>query len=144
MCVITTDDPMKYITYTFCIDNTMVEDLPRIDICSKETNNRILNDRGLLQSSNYPQDLGQYLSCKKELLIPRESRLRLYMLEKSLEYSHELNIYLMNHIRSLNQNEMLDLNLTNEELIQIELKTNHLGGGKFSIYYQSKKKNFLR
>ena len=62
---------------------------------------RISIDRGLLHSPNYPHSLGQYLSCKKQLYITRESRLRLFMFEKSLEYSHELNIYLLNQIQIL-------------------------------------------
>lgn len=116
----------------------MEEDLPRVDICWKENNDRIRNDRGLLQSPNYPQDIGQFLTCRKELFIPRESRVRLFMLDKSLDYSHELNIYLLNNARTLNQNELLDLNVTNEEIMKIELKTNQVGDGKFLIYYQSK------
>ena len=129
------------------LDNTIQEDLPRIDICSEEIGDRIPIDRGLLHSSNYPQGLSQYLICKKELYIPRQSRLRLYMLEKSLEYSHELNIYLLNNIRTLSLNEYLDINLTNsqqDEIIKFELKTNHVGGGHFLIYFQSKNQIYLR
>jgi hypothetical protein len=86
-----------------------MEDLPRIDICSKDTPERIQTDRGLLHSPNYPQSVGQYLSCKKELFVPRQSRLRLFMLEKSLEYSHEFNVNLLKIIRTLNQNELFIL-----------------------------------
>lgn len=58
------------------------------------------------------------------------------MLEKSLEYSHELNVYLLNNKAILNRNELLDVNLTNQ-IVQIELKTNHLGSGQFLLYFQS-------
>ncbi len=121
----------------FCIDDSIIEDLPRIDICSKETPERIPIDRGLLHSPNYPQGSGQYLACKKELFVPRESRLRLYMLEKSVE----LNIDLLNRIRTLNHNELLDINITKQnkdEIVKFELKTNHVGGGQFLLYFQGK------
>ncbi len=77
----------------------------------------------------------------KELYIPRESRLRLFMLEKSLEYSHEFNIYLFNKIRPLAYNELLDINMTDhhkDEIVKFELKTNHVGGGQFLLYFQGK------
>jgi hypothetical protein len=121
----------------FCIDDDIKEDLPRIDICSENNSERIPYDRGLLHSPNYPQSLGQYLACTKELYIPRESRLRLFMLEKSLEYSHELNIYLLNQIRTLSKNELLDINITNH-IVKFELKTKHVGDGQFLLYFQSK------
>ncbi|CAF0933584.1 unnamed protein product [Adineta steineri] len=116
----------------------ITEDLPRFDICSNEIPKRIPNDRGLLHSPNYPQDVGQYLSCNKQLYVPRQSRLRLFMLEKSIEYSHVLNINFLNNIRTLAVNELLDINITqrNDEIAQFELKTNHLGGGKFLLYFQ--------
>ncbi|CAF1245721.1 unnamed protein product [Adineta steineri] len=116
----------------------ITEDLPRFDICSNEIPQRIPNDRGLLYSPNYPQDVAQYLSCNKQLYVPRQSRLRLFMLEKSIEYSHVLNINLLNNIRTLAVNELLDINITqrNDEIAQFELKTNHLGGGKFLLYFQ--------
>lgn len=62
------------------------------------------------------------------------------MLEKSLEYSHELNIHLLNTIRTLAVNELLDTNISkhNDEIVQFELKTNHLGGGQFLLYFQGK------
>jgi hypothetical protein len=59
------------------------------------------------------------------------------MLEKSLEYSHELNIYLLNQIQTLSQNQLLDINITNH-VVKFELKTNHVGGGQFLLYFQSK------
>jgi hypothetical protein len=126
----------------FCIDDSIIEDLPRIDICSKETPERIPIDRGLLHSPNYPQGSGQYLACKKELFVPRESRLRLFMLEKSLESSHEFNIHLLKSIRTLNQNELLDINMTNpkkDQVVKFELKTNQLGNGQFLLYFQGKR-----
>jgi hypothetical protein len=89
----------------------------------------------------YPQGVGQYLSCEKELFVPRQSRLRLYMLEKSLEYSHEFNIKLLKVVRTLEPNELLDVNLTKpkrDEIVKFELKTNHLGNGQFMLYFQSK------
>ncbi len=111
----------------------MIEDLPRIDICSKNISERISTDRGLLHSPNYSQGL----SCKKELFVPRESRLRLYMLEKSVE----LNIDLLNRIRTLNHNELLDINITKQnkdEIVKFELKTNHIENGQFLLYFQGK------
>jgi hypothetical protein len=67
------------------------------------------------------------------------------MLEKSLEYSHQLNIRLLNNEpnsrRGLEKNELFDTNITNQqqdEILEIELKTNHLGGGKFLLYFQGK------
>jgi hypothetical protein len=124
-------------TFIFRIDNDIKEDLPRIDICSTEIPERIPFDRGLLHSPNYPDELGQYLSCKKELFIPHESRLRLFMLEKSLKYADELKIDLSNHIQTLARNELLDLNITNQKM-KFELKTNHMGGGQFLLYFQGK------
>ena len=65
------------------------------------------------------------------------------MLEKSLEYSHQLNIRLLNNEvniqRTLQKNELFETNITKEqqnENLEIELKTNHLGGGKFLLYFQ--------
>jgi hypothetical protein len=67
------------------------------------------------------------------------------MLEKSLEYSHQLNIRLLNNEpnihRRLEKNELFDTNITTQqkdEILEIELKTNHLGGGKFLLYFQGK------
>ncbi|CAF5197719.1 unnamed protein product, partial [Rotaria magnacalcarata] len=121
------------------------EDLPRIDICSGEKDGRISINRGLLQSPNYPQYLRQYVSCMKQLHVPRESRLRLFMLEKSLDYYQELNIRLLNNEpntqRTLAKNELFDKNITNplsDEIVEIELKTNHIGTGNFLLYFQGK------
>lgn len=65
------------------------------------------------------------------------------MLEKSIEYYHEFNIRLLktepNIQRTLAKNEMLDTNITKDqmdEIVEIELKTNHLGGGNFLLYFQ--------
>ncbi|CAF1394448.1 unnamed protein product [Rotaria sp. Silwood1] len=126
---------MSIIFIIVLIGDGITEDLPRINICSIETSELISIDRGLLHSPNYPQALGQYLTCKKQLFVPHEARLRLFMLEKSIEYSHELNIYLLNQTRTLVRNELLDINITNQ-LIQFELKTNHLGDGHFLLYFQ--------
>jgi len=62
------------------------------------------------------------------------------MLEKSLGYSDELNIYLLNSIRTLSYNELLDINITNhhkDEYVKFEFKTN-VGDGQFLLYFQSK------
>ena len=32
----------------------------------------------------------------------------------------------------------LDINITNDEIVKIELKTNHVGDGKFLLYFQGK------
>lgn len=130
--------------FIYLIGDGSDEDLPRVNICSTETPERITIDRGLLHSPNYPQSLGQYLTCKKQLFVPRESRLRLFMLEKSIEYSHEFNIRRLNGVQtlSLSRNEFFDINTTNsndDELVQFELKTNHVGGGKLLLYFQSKR-----
>jgi hypothetical protein len=124
----------------------ITEDLPRIDICSNDSP----SDRGLLHSPNYPHSLGKYLSCKKEFHITRESRLRLFMLEKSIEYFHELNIRLLNNEpniqRTLAKNELFDTNITaqqKDEIVEIELKTNHVGGGNFLLYFQGNYLVFL-
>jgi hypothetical protein len=64
------------------------------------------------------------------------------MLEKSLESSHEFNIYLLKSIRTLNQNELLDINMTNpkkDQVVKFELKTNQLGNGQFLLYFQGKR-----
>ncbi|CAF2140111.1 unnamed protein product [Rotaria magnacalcarata] len=127
-----------------CIPGESInEDLPRIDICSGEKDGRISINRGLLQSPNYPQYLRQYVSCMKQLHVPRESRLRLFMLEKSLDYYQELNIRLLNNEpntqRTLAKNELFDKNITNplsDEIVEIELKTNHIGTGNFLLYFQ--------
>lgn len=121
------------------------EDLPRVDICSTDIPEVLPINRGLLHSPNYPYAVGNYLSCKKRLHISRESHLRLFMLEKSLEYSHQLNIRLLNNEantqRTLQKNEFFEMNITQQqknEILEIELKTNHLGGGKFLLYFQGK------
>ncbi|CAF4530965.1 unnamed protein product [Rotaria socialis] len=117
----------------------ITDDLPRIDICSTDIPERISVDRGLLHSPNYPQALGQYLTCKKQLVVPRESRFRLFMLEKSIEYSHEFNIRSSNNVQTLARNELIDINVTNQnndKIVQFELKTNHVGGGNILLYFQ--------
>jgi hypothetical protein len=65
------------------------------------------------------------------------------MLEKSIEYYHELNIRLLNNEpsiqRTLAKNELFDTNITtqqNDEILEIELRTNHVGGGNFLLYFQ--------
>lgn len=128
----------------------MGEDLPRIDICSTDISEVLPINRGLLHSPNYPYAVGNYLSCKKRLHISRESRVRLFMLEKSLEYSHQLNIRLLNNEantqRTLQKNELFETNITQQqqnEILEIELKTNHLGGGKFLLYFQGKTPNVV-
>lgn len=132
----------------FCLGEGITEDLPRIDICSTDLSEDIPIVRGLLHSPNYPHSLRTYLSCKKQLHITRESRLRLFMLEKSIEYSHQLNIRLLNNEpnipRTLDKNELFDTNITSQqhnEIVEIELKTNHVGGGNFLLYFQGK--NFI-
>jgi len=123
----------------------ITDDLPRINICSDGISEDISINRGLLHSPNYPNSLGHYLSCKRQLHITRESHVRLFMLEKSLEYSHQLNIRLLNNeptiTRTLVKNELFDTNITNQqkdEILEIELKTNHVGGGNFLLYFQGK------
>lgn len=127
-----------------------MEDLPRVDICSNKFADRIPFNRGLLHSPNYPQPLGAYTSCIKRLYVSRESRLRLFMLEKSLEYFHELNIRLLftepNIQRTLAKNELLDTNITSQqgdETVEIDLKTKHVGGGNFLLYFQGKAIEFI-
>ena len=128
----------------------ITEDLPRIDICSDSSFERITVNHGLLHSPNYPHPIGKYLSCKKQIHITRESRLRLFMLEKSIEYYHELNIRLLNNEpniqRTLAKNELLDTNITSQqrnEILEIELKTNHVGGGNFLLYFQGKISSYI-
>ena len=72
--------------------------------------------------------------------MSRQSRLRLYMLENSLEYSHELSIRLLNSIQILNVNELIDVNMSkrHDELVEFQLKTNHFGGARFLLYFQGK------
>jgi hypothetical protein len=67
------------------------------------------------------------------------------MLEKSLEYSHQLNIRLLNNEPNIQhplvKNELFDTNITNQqkdEILEIELITNHVGGGNFLLYFQGK------
>ena len=67
------------------------------------------------------------------------------MLEKSIEYYHDLNIRLLanepNIQRTLAKNELFDTNITSQqknEIVEIELKTNHVGGGNFLLYFQGK------
>ena len=122
-----------------------MEDLPRIDVCSNEVAEHLPFDRGLLHSPFYPHPLGKHLACKKQLHVRRESRIRLFMLEKSIEYYHEFNIRLLktepNIQRTLAKNEMFDTNITKDqmdEIVEIELKTNHLGGGNFLLYFQGR------
>lgn len=114
-------------------------DLPRIDICANDDIEYLSINRGLLHSPHYPYSLGTYLSCKKRLQISHESHIRFFMLEKSIEYSHQMNIRLLttepNIQRTLNKNEYFETNLT-KETIEFELKTNHVGEGKFLLYFQ--------
>ncbi|CAF1246546.1 unnamed protein product [Rotaria sordida] len=134
---------VEYSCIPECYGEGITEDLPRIDICSNTTPDRIPINRGLLQSPYYPSPLGKYLSCIKKLYVTRESRLRLFMLEKSIEYYHELNIRLLNNEpntqRTLAKNELFDTNITSQrhdEIVEIELKTKHNGGGNFLLYFQ--------
>ena len=63
------------------------------------------------------------------------------MFEKSIEYSHEFNIKILNHIRTLSRNELFDRNFTNQQhddIVEFELRTNHVGGGFILLYFQSK------
>lgn len=67
------------------------------------------------------------------------------MLEKSLSYSHQLNIRFLNNEpnsqRSLAKNEYYETNITQDqkdEILEIEFKTNHAGGGNFLLYFQGK------
>ncbi|CAF0809938.1 unnamed protein product, partial [Didymodactylos carnosus] len=153
-CTIRYEDrpPLKDCTYGIysnfslvdysCIPNEhIVEDLPRIDICSNDST-LINSERGLLHSPQYPQPIGKSLRCIKELRIQREARFRLFLLKKQIEYYHEFNIRFVNEEKTQNTgkrlilaNELIDVNFTNE-IVQFELKTNHNGGGHFILYFQ--------
>ena len=118
--------------------------MPRFDVCSNDYQDWIPVDRGILHSPSYPGPMGKYLSCQKRLYVRGQSRLRLFMLEKSMEYYHEFAVRLTksepNIVRRLEKNELIDMNFTKdqEETVEIELKTNYLGGGDFLLYFQSK------
>jgi hypothetical protein len=142
-CQHSSSSNFSLVEYTCIPGPSIIEDLPRIDICSTEYAERLPFARGLLHSPSYPQPLGKYLSCLKQLHVTRESRLRLFMLEKSMEYYHEFNIRLLktevNIQRTLAKNELFDTNITKQqqnEIVEIELKTNHVGGGNFLLYFQ--------
>ena len=145
-CEYRTNSNFSIVEYSCIPSDHLVEDLPRLDICSTDLAEIIPFSRAILHSPSYPHPYGQYLSCKKQLQLPRESRLRMFMLEKSMEYYHQLNIRLLKSepfsSRTLAKNEFLDKNLTelqDNEIVEIELKTNHLGGGAFLLYFQGKK-----
>jgi hypothetical protein len=114
------------VEYSCIPSEEITEDLPRIDICSVDISERISVDRGLLHSPNYPQSI----PCKKQLYVPRESRLRLFMLEKS----HEIHAHLLHRHQMLDLNELIDIKHSNDETVQFELRTN----SKFLIYFQGK------
>lgn len=144
-CEYRTNSNFSIVEYSCIPSDRLVEDLPRLDICSTDLAEIIPFSRAILHSPSYPHPYGQYLSCKKQLQLPRESRLRMFMLEKSMEYYHQLNIRLLKSepfsSRTLAKNEFLDKNLTelqDNEIVEIELKTNHLGGGAFLLYFQGK------
>lgn len=122
----------------------ITNDLPRIDICANDDIEYLSINRGLLHSPHYPYSLGTYLSCKKRLQIPHESHIRFFMLEKTIEYSHQMHIRLLttepNIQRTFNKNEYFETNLTSET-IEFVLKTNHVGEGKFLLYFQGKINN---
>lgn len=121
------------------LDETILEDLPRVDICSNLTLERLTVDRGLLHS---PQGFNDDVTCRKELFIPRQSRLRIFMLDQSLEVPPQLKVQLGNQIRTLAERYFVDLNITNvkrDELLKFEWKNNPTGeNGQFLLYFQGK------
>ncbi|CAF1399920.1 unnamed protein product [Adineta ricciae] len=137
-CPYGTVSNFSMVEYSCIPSDKVTDELPRFDICSAAVPERLTHDRGLLHSPNYPQTSGQHLTCKKQLYVSRQSRLRLYMLENSLEYSHELSIRLLNSIQILNVNELIDVNTSkrHDELVEFQLKTNHFDGARFLLYFQ--------
>ncbi|CAF0742594.1 unnamed protein product, partial [Didymodactylos carnosus] len=140
-CAYGTYSNFSLVDYSCIPSENIFDQLPRLDICSNDSA-LIQIERGLLHSPQYPQSIGKYLSCKKELHIQRDARFRLFVLQKQIEYYHEFNIRLLNEEkaqggakRSILANELLDVNVTNE-IVQFELKTNHNGGGHFILYFQ--------
>lgn len=114
-----------------------MDDLPRVDICSNSTSERLTVDRGLLHSST---GLNDDVICRKELFLPRQSRLRIFMLDQSVEYPPQLKVQLGNQIRTLAERYFVDLNITNvkrDELLKFEWNNNPSGGnGQFLLYFQ--------
>ena len=121
-----------------CLGERIIDDLPRIDICGKDAAELIGIDRGLLHSPHYPESAGQELSCQKQLKVQRESRLRLFMLEKTTD----VNVRVAKSLRRIATNELFDVNVTkqkNDEIVHFELRNNAgNGGGRFLLYFQSK------
>lgn len=111
-----------------------MEDLPRVDICSNGTSERLTIDRGLLQSTSSNEDV----ICRKELFLPRQSRLRLFLLDQSRDHPPELKIHLANQIRTVSEGDFFDVNITTskrDELLKFEWRNNP---GQFLLYFQGR------
>lgn len=116
-----------------------MEDLPRVDVCSNGTSERLTIDRGLLHSPNTSSlSTSEDVICRKELFLPRQSRLRLFLLDQSRDYSPELKIQLANQIRTVSEGDLLDVNITTskrDELLKFQWRINP---GQFLLYFQGK------
>ena len=112
------------------------EDLQRSDICADEPSATISSNRGILSSPVDAEALAKSPTCQKRLLIPAQSRVRLFLLGRSMDYAQEVNMRLLNQALTLPISQLIDLNVTREELLQIDLRTSYLNAGQFVLYYQ--------
>lgn len=126
----------------------ITDGLPRFDICAPGYQQRLTATRGFIHSPLYPSPMSKYLSCQKQLFVRRDARLRLFMLEKSMEYYHELSFRLTNTepnvSRRLEKNELFDEIKEQDNLVEIDLRTNHVSGGHFLLYFQSEPIIFVK
>ena len=116
----------------------IAEDSHRIDLCSNKSPERVRIDRGLIVGTNEDLNVNEEKICRKEIFVPRQSRVRLFTLTNSLIYGQSLQVRLFNQLRSLTVNELIDVNVTKEEAMLFELRSNGRSSALFSIYFQSK------
>jgi hypothetical protein len=106
--------------------------LSRIDLCSNELPELITIDRGLIHIPIDSQRSFNVQPCRKQLPLPRYSRLQLFVFDAS----SDLNVRLFNYDRRLNTNEYLDVNITQDESIQFEWRNTRVNREQILLYFQ--------
>ena len=115
---------------------SIVDDLQQYDICADDPSGSISSSRGILSSPANAEALTKSPTCQKRLLIPAQSRVRLFLLGRSIDSAQLVNMRLLNQARTLPISQLIDLNVTNNELLEIDLRTSYLNAGQFILFYQ--------
>lgn len=120
----------------FCVPTDRItEDLPRLDLCSNEMPERLRIDRALLHVQHQTE---QNRFCRKLFFVEQFSRVRIFLLRSKISFVDSLQIRLFNQIRTLNLNEMIDVNVTKQETMLVEWRSQASEPGSFLVYFQSK------